>query len=258
MKINETRKILESGGIALGCSASQLRSAETPRMFAASGLDWIFIDTEHGPFTSETVQDMVRTSLLAGITPVVRVPDLQYDLAARALDMGAEGIIFPRIESREVLEKAVSWTKFPPKGVRGFGLTGPMAGYVNASFDEITSHANRQTLVVFQIESVTAVERADELVSVEGVDAVMIGPADLSTSLGIAGQFDHPKLAEAISKVIAACERHGKWPSIQCRTPAIAKTWMERGMKLIGCGNDQMLLWNGVSAMTKELIAARG
>ena len=258
MKINQTRKILESGGVALGCSASQLRSAETPRMYAAAGLDWIFIDTEHGPFTSETVQDLVRTSLLAGITPVVRVPDLQYDLVARALDMGAEGIIFPRIESREVLEKAVSWTKFPPKGVRGFGLSGPMAGYVNASFDEITAHANRQTLVVFQIETVKAVEMADELVSVEGADAVMIGPADLSTSLGVAGQFDHPKLAEAILKVIAACQRHGKWPSIQCRTPAIAKTWMERGMKLIGCGNDQVLLWNAVSAMSKELISARG
>ena len=173
MYINRTKQILRDGGVALGCVQSHLRSAEIPRMFAAARLDWIFIDTEHGAFTPETVQDLVRSAVSSSITPIVRLADFQYSLVARALDMGAQGIILPRVESPEVLAEAVSWAKFPPEGRRGFGLSPPQTGYGNASFDEITTHTNENTLVVFQIESQTAVDRAEELISTPGVDAVM-------------------------------------------------------------------------------------
>ena len=111
MRINRTKQLLEQGKVALGSGITQFRSAEIPKMFAAAGLDWAFIDTEHGCFTIETIQDLVRSSLMTTITPIVRVADLQYSLIARALDMGAEGVIFPRIESPERLAEAVSWTK---------------------------------------------------------------------------------------------------------------------------------------------------
>ena len=119
MQINQTKEILRQGRVALGSIQGHLRSAEIPRMFAAAGLDWIFIDTEHGAFTPETMQDLIRSAVSCSITPVVRVVDFQYSLVARALDMGAQGIILPRVESPETLAEAVSWAKFPPQGPPG-------------------------------------------------------------------------------------------------------------------------------------------
>ena len=93
------------------------------RLLAAAGFDWAFVDTEHGGFDLETVQDICRVARLAGLSPIVRVSDLQYPLVARSLDCGADGIIFPRVEEPELLAQAVSWTKFPPVGIRGYGLS---------------------------------------------------------------------------------------------------------------------------------------
>ncbi len=123
MKPNTVKQALKEGRLQLGTGYWQLRSPEIARILAAAGFHWAFVDTEHGGFDLETIQDICRVSNLAGLCPIVRVGDLQYSLVARALDCGAQGIIFPRVESPELLEKAISWTKFPPVGVRGFGLT---------------------------------------------------------------------------------------------------------------------------------------
>jgi 2-dehydro-3-deoxyglucarate aldolase/4-hydroxy-2-oxoheptanedioate aldolase len=258
MRINQTRKLLAEGGVALGSSLSQLRSPEIPRMFAAAGFDWIFIDSEHGCFSIETIQDLVRSSLMLPITPVVRVADFQYDLVARVLDMGAEGLILPRVDSPDVLAKALTWAKFPPQGVRGFGLTAAMVGYSAASFPEIMEHLNRETLIIAQIETQSALDRCDELAAVPGLDALLVGPADLSISLGVPGEWDSPKLGAAIDRIIEICNKHKRWPAIQVRNSAMAKHWMSRGMKLIGCGNELTTLWNGVKTLADDLTAARG
>jgi 2-dehydro-3-deoxyglucarate aldolase/4-hydroxy-2-oxoheptanedioate aldolase len=226
-------------------------------MFSAAGLDWVFIDSEHGCFTIETIQDLVRSSLMLPITPIVRVADFQYDLVARALDMGAEGVILPRVDSPDVLAKAITWAKFPPQGVRGFGLTPPTVGYSAASFGDITAHLNRETLIIAQVETQSALDRLEELAAVPGLDALLVGPADLSISLGVPGEWDSSKLGAGIDRVIDACNRHKRWPAIQVRNPALAKHWMSRGMKLIGCGNELTLLWNTVKSLADELQAAR-
>ena len=238
MRPNRIKQLLAEGKTVLGCGLSYFRSPEILRLFAAAGLDWTYIDTEHGPFNVETVQDMIRASLGTTLTPLVRVADLQYSLIARALDMGAEGIVLPRVESAELLARAISWTKFPTQGVRGFGLGPWQVEYENASFQQIMDHMNENVLVVLQIETRTALSRCDELLSVPGINIVMIGPADLSISLGVPGQFDHPKLIEAVQSVIEACRRHGIHPGIQCRGLPMAKHMKQLGMKFIGCGSD--------------------
>ncbi len=253
MRPNRTKQLLSEGKVALGSGLGQFRSAEIPKLYAAAGLDWTFIDTEHGCFDLETVQDLVRTALLTTLTPIVRVADLQYSLVARALDMGAEGIIFPRVESPELLERAVSWTKFPTRGVRGFGLAAPQVGYKSHTFQEIIDHLNQNVLVVLQVETQRALEGCDELLSVAGVDIVMVGPADLSISLGVPGQFDHPKMIEAILRVIECCGRHGVHPGIQCRMLPMAKSWKQRGMRFIGCGNDIAFLWEKARETVEQL-----
>src|SRR5271168_3249433 len=197
MRVNAVKKALKEGKVQYGCGFQQLRSVEVPKILAAAGFDWTFIDGEHGGFGIETLQDLCHASVSVGLAPIVRVADLQYPLVARALDCGAQGVLFPRVESPELLERAISWTRFPPEGVRGYGLQPTHVGYETVGMPAIIAHSNANTMVVLQIETKTALERIDDLLSVPKIDAVMIGPADLSISLGVAGQFEHPTLVAA-------------------------------------------------------------
>ncbi len=255
MRLNTVKRALAEGRLQLGTGFAQLRSPEIPRILAAAGFQWAFIDTEHGGFDVETVQDICRVANLCGLCPIVRVADLQYSLVARAFDCGAQGIIFPRVESPELLEKAVSWTKFPPAGVRGYGLTPVQVDYEPATFNQIIEHFNANTLVVLQIETKRAVEAREELLSVAGIDAVMIGPADLSISLGVPGDFQHPKMVEAMEAVRDSCRAHGVAPGTQTRTPALARFWKERGMIFLGCSSETAMLQERATELVKLLLA---
>lgn len=247
-----------NGQTVFGSALQHFRSAEVPRLFAAAGFDYVFIDTEHGGFDLETVQDMVSAAVRSNITPVVRVSEMLYSLIARVLDVGAQGIIFPRIEDPRVLEEAVSWTKFPPNGKRGFGVMAPLLDYETAGMPAIMRHMDDNTLLVVQVETRVALERCEELLSVRGVDVAMIGPADLSISLGVAGEFDHPVLSRAIESFIDQCVKHNVAPGIQCRTVAQARSWAERGMRFVGAGSELGLLLERSRQAVSELHAAVG
>lgn len=253
MRPNKTKAILAAGEVAVGIAHSQIGTAEVPKMFQAAAMDWVFLDSEHSPFSPDTLHELLRAYRMTDITAVVRVCDFQYDLAARALDSGAEGIIFPRCEDPEQLARAVRGAKFPPLGHRGFGLGPPQIGYQNASFDEIVSHCNQETLMIAQVESERALDRLPELASVEGLDSLLIGPADLSISLGVGGQWYDTKLVGAIERVIATCQERGIWPAIQVRDGALAEFWIERGMKLIGCSTEAALMWGAVKDLGGRL-----
>src|SRR6476646_6496008 len=137
MRKNKVKEALAAGKLQLGTGYGQLRSPEVAKLLAAAGFHWAFIDTEHGGFDLATVQDICGVSVTAGLSPIVRVAELHYSLIARALDCGAQGVIFPRVESPELLEQAISWTKFPPVGVRGYGLGPPHLDYEKATFPQV-------------------------------------------------------------------------------------------------------------------------
>ena len=257
MRVNRTREKLEKGETVFGCSVQSYRSMEVPRAFAAAGFDYAFIDMEHGSFDLETVHDMIIASHEAGITPIVRIGELLYSLAARLLDSGAQGIILPRVDDPLLLEEALSWMRFPPMGKRGYGVNPTMINYEARSFAEIIEHQNRETLVVVQFETVKALERADELLSLRGVDVAMVGPADLSIALGVPGQFDHPSMVKAIDGLIEKCERYKVHPGIQTRSVAMSKTWAERGMRFVGTGAEHVLLLEKARETVATLRAAR-
>ncbi|MCX6623962.1 MAG: aldolase/citrate lyase family protein, partial [Acidobacteria bacterium] len=237
MRTNHVKRALRAGQVQLGTGFAQFRSPDVARILALAGFKWAFLDTEHGGFDLETIQDICRVAVPCGLAPIVRVADLQYSLVARSLDVGAQGIIFPRVESRELLERAVSWTKFPPVGVRGFGLTPLHVDFEKVTIGEIAAHMNEELLIVLQIETALAVERRDELLSVPGVDAVMVGPVDLSISLGVPGDFLHPKMVEAMEKIRDSCLAHGVIPGTQTRNVELAKFWKDRGMLFLGCNS---------------------
>jgi 2-keto-3-deoxy-L-rhamnonate aldolase RhmA len=253
MKPNLTKDRLLKGQPVFGCMMQHYRSAEIPRLLAAAGFDFLFIDTEHGGFDLETVQDLVRASNPSGITPLVRVSELLYSLVARVLDVGAQGIIFPRVEDPRVLEQAIGWTQFPPQGTRGFGIAAPLLDYEQQSFPEIIRHLNANTLVVVQFESQTSMAHCDELLSVPGIDVALVGPSDLSISLGVPGEFEDPKLIETVVHFVEVCRRHNIAPGIQVRTAALAKAWTQRGMQFVGCGSEHSLLLEKARETVSEL-----
>ena len=211
---------------------------------------------EHGGFDLESIQDICRVANLSGLCPIVRVGDMQYTLTARALDCGAQGIIFPRVESVALLQEAVSWTKFPPLGMRGYGLSHQQTNYEPLSMPQMIEHGNANTLVVIQIETQRAVDMREELLSVPGIDAVMIGPADLSISLGVPGEFDHPKMVEAMESVRDTCLRRGIAPGTQTRSLPLAKFWKERGMTFLGCSNETNMLLERGREITSSLLSS--
>jgi 2-keto-3-deoxy-L-rhamnonate aldolase RhmA len=253
VKINTVKRALKEGRVQLGTGFQQLRSQDVVRILAAAGFDWAFLDAEHGGFSISELQDLCRMAWKVGLSPIVRIADLQYALAARALDCGAEGVIFPRVEDPVLLEKAVSWTKFPPMGIRGCGLTPLQVDFEPASIAQMVEHFNEHTMVVLQIETVRAVEARDELLSVKGIDAVMVGPVDLSISLGVPGELEHPKMLETVARIVESCRAHGVAPGAQARNVPLAKRWKEMGMLFLGCGSETSMLFEKGREITSQL-----
>ncbi|HUA87428.1 MAG TPA: aldolase/citrate lyase family protein [Bryobacteraceae bacterium] len=244
---------LKQGQLQLGCGFGQIRSVEVAKILAAAGFDWTFIDAEHGNFGIETLYELCHAAGLAGLSPIVRVADMQYALVARALDCGADGVIFPRVESPELLERAVSWTKFPPVGVRGMGLGPQHFEYERVTVPQAIDHLNAHTMVVLQIETQRAVDAREELLAIPGIDAVLIGPVDLSISLGVPGNFEHPKMVEAMEKIRDSCLAHGVAPGTQTRTLSLAKFWRERGVIFLGNGNETGFLLAKATEVVNQL-----
>jgi 2-keto-3-deoxy-L-rhamnonate aldolase RhmA len=255
MKENTVLQALKAGQVQYGCGYGQIRQQEAIVALAKAGFQWAFIDLEHGGFDFETVQDLCRIGRHCGLSPVVRVADLQYSLVARALDCGAEGIMLPRVEDPRRLEEAISWTKFPPAGVRGYGITPTNIEYEAASMPQIIERVNRNTMVVFQIETVRALEARDELIAVAGVDTVMVGPADFSIALGCPGDFMNPKQVTAMEQIRDTCLKYKVAPGTQTRSIELAKFWRDHGMLFLGCSNETSMLFDRASQIIKELKA---
>lgn len=253
MHINKVKQALREGKVQLGTSYGMLRSPDVGKILVAAGFHWAFIDGEHGYYGLETISDICRTSAAAGLCPVARVADIRYDLVARALDNGATGMMFPRIESVELLEQAVSWTKYPPVGVRGYGLTPHHVDYAKVTIPQIIDHMNEHVMVVLQIETKRAFEMRDELISVKGIDAVMVGPADFSISLGVPGDFMHPTMVEHMEKIRDTCLKYKVAPGTQTRNLPLAKFWRERGMLFLGCSSEVAMMLERGQEITSQL-----
>lgn len=253
MRPNRLKAALAEGRMQLGSIIGQFRSPEIIRIYKAAGFDWVFVDTEHGGFDLETVQDVCRIAGILSLTPLVRVADVQYPLIARVLDCGAEGVIFPRVESPELLERAVGWTKFPPQGARGFGLTRMAVDYASLSMPQIMQYANDNVMTVLQIETSRALEAREELLSIDGIDAVMVGPADLSVSLGIPGEFDNPKLIAAVESIMETCSRRKIAPGIHMRGAKHAAEWRARGMRLLSCSTEALMLLEHATGVVEQI-----
>lgn len=255
MKQNTTLARLRAGETAYGCAMQLYPALEIPRLLAAAGFDWFFVDAEHGPFGGETTSQLIAAGVHAGITPIVRVSELLYSLVARSLDLGAHGIILPRVEDPKLLEQALRWTKYPPNGVRGYGVFPPLLDYESHSMPAVMQHLDRNVMVIVQFETVRALEIADELLDAGPIDAIMVGPSDLSISMGIPGEFEHPKLIDAVLALAEKCEQRGIAPGLHSRSAEAARRWAARGMRFAGAGSEQSMLLESARAAVQSLKA---
>ena len=253
MKENRTKKILNDGGVVFGTFATEIGTPEVARMMSASGFDFMFLDTEHSPFTMETVISNIRSTKHLTMNCFVRVADAEYHLIARTLDAGAEGIMVPRIETGETALKATSSVKYPPLGVRGYGVRGIITDYEPSSMGDVITHLNNNTMVILQIESKQAVENIHEIASVKGVDVALIGPNDLSISLGIPGEYKNPIYLDAVEKVIQECNNSGISAGIHNRSIEDIAYWKKRGIRFLLYSTDSALLLESASRSVKEL-----
>ncbi|HIC90259.1 MAG TPA: aldolase [Anaerolineae bacterium] len=252
MRDNLVKKALQRGETVIGTMATEMRSPTVAFLFANAGFDFFFIDMEHGAYDLAVVSDIIKVARLAGICLLVRVPDLAYHLMARVLDAGAQGLMVPRVETREQVEEIVRSVKYPPEGVRGCSIAKGHNDYQPAPLRPFTQHANENVLVVVQIERAQAIANIDDLLSVPGVDVALIGPNDLTLSLG-APDTTAPEVTEAIQKVIAAANRHSVAPGIHLRSVEALKAWAAQGMRVLTCNTDAGFILSGATAAVQAL-----
>ncbi|MFM9971028.1 MAG: HpcH/HpaI aldolase family protein [Burkholderiales bacterium] len=245
---NRAKSRLAAGELALGMVLRQARTVDIAALAVTAGFDWFSIDMEHSTIDVDTAAQIVCAALPAGITPLVRVPGEASHHASRLLDAGAQGIIFPHINSPEDARRAVAQCLYPPMGTRSYAGIQAQLAFRSTPVTEATRQVNEQTLVVAMLESVAAIDHAEAIAAVPGVNALLIGINDLCDELGVPGKFGDPKVEEAFARVIAACAKHRVSPGMSgVHDPVLAKKYISMGMRFIGGGTDQSFLMAGAS-----------
>ncbi len=253
MQTNTIKHKLHAGGCVLGTCVTDHTSPEIVTIFKAAGLDFFFIDTEHSVPSYRDIQTLVRAGRGADVIPLVRVTQSEYFLIARLLDVGAMGIIAPRIGSVAEARAVVDAMKFTPEGNRGYGLRGIINDYQYAGARAEMESANRETMVVLQVESKECLDAVFDIAATPGVDALMIGPFDLSISLGIPGQFDDPLFWKAVDRVVEACDKAGIAPGVHMANPKQLRKAAERGARFLVCGSDASALLSAFRSIVQEM-----
>ena len=250
---NRLRARLDQGHTVVGAMVIEFRQASLMHLLAEAGLDFALIDAEHGPFSIETVADLSRAARVAGITPLVRVPELTYAHVTQPLDAGAQGIMLPRVTGPDQVRFCLECMKYAPEGRRGVVLGRGHTGFRGGPIGEVLREMNRTTLLVVQIETREAVERLDEILAVPGVDVALVGPTDLSVALGVAGRMDDPILVQAIERVIRACGDRNIVPAIHTNDVTMTAGWARRGMRLVSISSEVGLLLAGVRSAVERI-----
>ena len=241
---SDFRQRLIAGEVLLG-SIVTVESPETVEALCHVGFDWLFIETEHAPILPHAVQHIIQA---AGSTPcVVRLSRSDEISIKRALDAGAAGIMVPQVNSAAHARLVVSYAKFAPMGSRGVG-TGRASMY-GLNLEEYVATANDKTAVIVQAEHIDAVENIEEIASVEGVDAVFIGPYDLSASLNKLGRVNDREVVEAIDRVREACLEKGVGLGLHGLSIDELRNKTEQGFTLISCNSDVGLLAGAAKSM---------
>jgi len=217
-----------------------------------AGFDFAIIDTEHGEISTDRAVDMIRAAKLGGCSPILRVYGNQPELIGKALDMGADGVQVPMICSKEQAQAAVNAAKFSPDGSRGCNRFVHAARYSDMTGAEFFGESNKRTAVLLQVEGKEGLDNIEEILTVPGIDVLFIGPYDLSASLGIPGQVEHPLVLAAMEKTQAAAKKVGVALGFFCDDVPTAIKWKNRGVQYLSFSADVSLLYNAFKTSVEE------
>lgn len=239
-RVKEIRERLASGGASVG-SWMQIPSASVAEIMGDSGYDWVAVDLEHGSISIEQLPDLFRALELGGTLPLARIAEGAVKDCKQALDAGAGGIIVPMIESAEQLTRVVEACCWPPAGKRGVGFS--RANLFGKYFDRYRDEA-QAPLIAAQVETAAAIENLEGILRVKGLDAVIVGPYDLSASMGLTAQFDHPRFLEALVRINQACKAAGVafGEHVVEPDPEILKARLQAGSRFIAYSIDAVFL----------------
>lgn len=221
-----------------------------------AGYDYVFIDLEHTAISLRELDGLIRAAELCDLASIVRVPENSSSVIRRVLEIGADAIKVPHVTTADEAKEVVSYARFPPRGVRGTAGFVRSAGY-KASWPQWLERANDDTCVDVMVEDVEAVERLDEILSVDGVDVVSFGQYDYSVSLGVPGEVEDPRVDEALERIVAAAERHGQAVFTIVLPPTSADAAVrlaDKGVKLLTFGNEITHLYGAFNRIAEEAI----
>ena len=223
---------------------------------AHTGLDFIIIDMEHGPFSPESAQDYVRAALLHQLTPLARVSEISRPAVMRPLDVGVQGLIIPCVETVEQVKQIVNYAKFSPTGKRGFCPSRRDAwGFAYPGTEDIVTNMrvnNEEVLVIPQCETASCLNAIESIAALPGVDGIFIGPFDLSISMGIPGQFDSREFTGAVARILRACRENGKFAFVFTGDEAAIPAYFCQGFDAVTYGLDAAVLINGFRQLVEK------
>ena len=252
MKENKLKKALQAGKVTVG-PFSKITDPAVVEIMAFAGFDFIIIDMEHGPISIEHAQNMIRAAESADITPIIRVRKNDETLTLRALDIGVQGIEIPQINRKMDAELAVKAVKYAPDGERGVCRYVRAAQYSSQDKYEYFTKANQETAIIIHIEGIEGIRNLEDILSVPGLDVIFIGPYDLSQSLGIPGQVNHPSVIEKMSEVIKKCQQAKIAVGTFADDIATAKKWIDLGVKYMSFSVDVGILFQAAQNVVQQL-----
>ena len=242
----ELKQKMQAGGIIYGMMLSMSRNPRWGAAMSGFGLDYVVIDTEHSPRGRHDVADFISAFTYSGVVPIVRVPIPDSHYVTMALDAGAQGILAPYCETVDEVKEVVAAAKWKPlKGAlaRKAIETGELPSEETRTYLE---NRNRNNICIIGIESVPAIENLDNILSVDGIDAVFVGPNDLSISLGVLDQYDHPDYEAALREVIRICKAHNVPNLFHHQTVELSTRWLREGVRWVLYSSDSRQMHNGV------------
>ncbi len=224
-------------------------------LMGLAGFDFLIIDLEHGMGSERDILSQLHALQATQSIPVVRVESHDKQRAHRLLDLGVQGIMFPRVNTAEEAAACVAAMRYPPDGVRGVATIVRAAGY-GTHFNHYRGESKTNLLTIIQIESAEAVENVEAIAAVEGVDVLFVGPMDLSTSLGIFRQYDHPLFLDALAKTLAAARQHNRTSGILLPSVDTTRHYRDMGFRFLTAGTDVALLKAAATQLVKDLRSA--
>ena len=246
---------IKKGEAVNGCWLN-LGSALTAEIVGQAGFDWVLIDLEHGAGTEQDVLAQLQALEHTGAAAIIRIESTERQRMHRVLDVGAEGIMCPHVDNADQAKMVVSGLRYPPEGSRGVAKM-VRASNFGKNFAEYHSSANDNIVGMVQIESAEALHHLDEIAALDGIDVLFIGPADLTMSLGIFGQFNHPMFTDAVKATVSATQKAGKATGILIYHPDEYTAFYNMGIRVMACGADATFVVEGARNMAGRLHAVR-